>query len=414
VLRSVETRDPTPPSAVDPRVPRDLETVCLKALAREPERRFRSALELHDDLRRFLAGEQVRARPESTPARMRRWLRRHPVEAGLGAAAVVLVAMLALASLLFRRELMETNVYAARGVADSMLLQLQTWAEPIVAASERNDLRALTAARSIGGLRALFAAGVLAPGAEAPFESITLNDEAGLQIARAPENRDLVGMDFSARDYVRGALANAGRTGLAAVHVSRVYPSKGDGILKFAITVPVYGPDGPGAPPVGVLGGSVAADATMGLPRLHDARRKVVLVGRWDPNRAPDDRVPFAREPEHLVLLHPAFRHAEPVMEISHPLLLLFTRSEGAELRAASADAPSGADDFYFDPVRRRYPGYAGPWLAGFAPVGNTDLVIIVQTRDWAAVALFAAAAALLAALAALGAVRVFRRIPPT
>jgi serine/threonine protein kinase len=83
LLLQVLGDDPRPPRQLNDRVPRDLETVCLKAMAREPHRRYAGAAELADDLRRFLAGEPVRARPVGAAARLWRWGRRNPLAAGL-------------------------------------------------------------------------------------------------------------------------------------------------------------------------------------------------------------------------------------------------------------------------------------------------------------------------------------------
>jgi WD40 repeat protein len=94
LLRRVIEDEPPPPRAFDDRVPRDLETVCLKAMAKEPYRRYGSAAEFADDLRRFLAGEPVKARPAGRVGRLVRWSRRHPATAGLAVATAVAALVL--------------------------------------------------------------------------------------------------------------------------------------------------------------------------------------------------------------------------------------------------------------------------------------------------------------------------------
>ena len=86
--------EPTPPSRIDPGVPRDLEVIALKCLAKEPRRRYASAREVADELGRWLAGEPISARPVGAFGRVSRRARRNP-----GATAAVAIVTFALGSL---------------------------------------------------------------------------------------------------------------------------------------------------------------------------------------------------------------------------------------------------------------------------------------------------------------------------
>ena len=88
-LLNVVAVDPVPPSQLQPRVPRDLETICLKCLEKEPRRRYASAAALAEDLVRFLAGVPIMARPVGPVERLWRWGRRNPILAGLTAAMLL-------------------------------------------------------------------------------------------------------------------------------------------------------------------------------------------------------------------------------------------------------------------------------------------------------------------------------------
>jgi WD40 repeat protein len=96
-LQAVRERLADPPSRLNRKIPRDLEVICLKALEKDPRRRYASARELADDLNRLLKGEPVTARRISMLARGRMWCMRRPAIAGLSA-ALVLVALVGLAA----------------------------------------------------------------------------------------------------------------------------------------------------------------------------------------------------------------------------------------------------------------------------------------------------------------------------
>jgi serine/threonine protein kinase len=100
-LEQVCGAEPAAPRLLQPGVPRDLETICLKCLGKEPGRRYASAQELAEDLRRMQAGEPIRARPVSRVERGWRWCRRNPVVAVLAASlsAVLIGSLIGLTSL---------------------------------------------------------------------------------------------------------------------------------------------------------------------------------------------------------------------------------------------------------------------------------------------------------------------------
>jgi WD40 repeat protein len=93
ILRRVVTEEPMPPRKRRPVIPRDLETICLKCLAKRPERRYATAADLAADLERILEGRTISARPTPALERAGRWARRNPAAAVL--ASTVMLAFLA-------------------------------------------------------------------------------------------------------------------------------------------------------------------------------------------------------------------------------------------------------------------------------------------------------------------------------
>jgi tRNA A-37 threonylcarbamoyl transferase component Bud32 len=92
LLHQVLHDEPRRPRSLSHLVPRDLETICLRAMAKEPSRRYVTARDMADDLRRFLKGEPIHARPIGRAERAWRWCRRNPLVAGLATTVVVGVA----------------------------------------------------------------------------------------------------------------------------------------------------------------------------------------------------------------------------------------------------------------------------------------------------------------------------------
>jgi WD40 repeat protein/serine/threonine protein kinase len=123
LVAQVLRAEPPRPRHLDAAVPRDLETIVLKALEHDPTRRYQTAHELADDLRRFVEDKPIRARQVSTAERLGRWCRRNPLVAGLVAAvAFALLAGTGIASYY------ATKAFRERDRADEKALEAEAHA----------------------------------------------------------------------------------------------------------------------------------------------------------------------------------------------------------------------------------------------------------------------------------------------
>ncbi len=105
ILRKIAQEEPAPPRKLNPAVPRDLETILLKTVSKEPSGRYATARELADELRRFLEHKPITARRPSLLDRAGKWSRRHQaIVAAAGAMVLLLTGVLAIAAVVIARE----------------------------------------------------------------------------------------------------------------------------------------------------------------------------------------------------------------------------------------------------------------------------------------------------------------------
>ena len=97
-LMQVLHDEPPPPRQLNDNLPRDLETICLKAMAKDPDGRYQTQLELAEDLQRWMEDKPVQARPVSASGRLLRWCRRNRKIAALSTAVIVLLTAVAVVS----------------------------------------------------------------------------------------------------------------------------------------------------------------------------------------------------------------------------------------------------------------------------------------------------------------------------
>lgn len=417
VRRAILESTPIPPHERNPAIPRDLSAVCLRCLAKNPEHRYESAVSVALELERWLAWKEVRAYPLKPWQRFYRSLVRNPeLVAGvfllfgvLLAAAVAGVTLASDQEKALRDAVCQSNEYAARHVAGTVLRRLESLGDQVLAAADAPDLT-LACQTMNWPLADTFLASRL--GTAPSFTSWILLDDRGVVHATGRSLRGNVDENYSPRDYFQGAIRHARRSGRDRIHISRVFVSAVDGLDKVAISVPFH-PNGPEGKPW-VLAATLTTDASLGLHSLHDQTHKAVLLAPRDTNRVElTDPLPASG---YILLVHPSFTtgadsarfpldHSGPVPEPDHE----------PELRPAPLVPPFPSHPGYVDPV------VGGDWLTGSARVGHTEMVVLVQQPYDEAVArhrsffdrfLYWSGGAVAVALLTFALIRILRRRP--
>jgi WD40 repeat protein/predicted Zn-dependent protease len=139
-IMQVLEHDPAPPRALRPSVDRDLETICLKCLDKEPGRRYGSAESLAQDLERWLRGEPIRARPATRRERLVKWARRRPALAALVAVSALAAAALLVGGLVFSARLDEKSRELAAKEVEIDAANLRAQENEAAAGQAREDV----------------------------------------------------------------------------------------------------------------------------------------------------------------------------------------------------------------------------------------------------------------------------------
>jgi hypothetical protein len=336
------------------------------------------------------AREYLRAAEQKQEAAERR---QRLLVAGLVALVIGLFILASRAILLVREQeaskraqIRQANMNMAVMVAGTVLSQLRAYSDAVERVASNEELSRALQDGDVATLKRLSESTYefyddpshgLTRNGISPLDMWLILDRDG--VVKAQRGNPIVNVslekEYAWRDYFKGASGVAEKK----THVSRVFRSENDGFYKFAISAPIYGSD---KQPIGVIAAGVASNANLGSLVKDDAPSIAVLV-------APRDRDRNEPRPEfpYVILRHPAIEYGEGIGMDNEQVRKVSEADLGSEERTEWQLWPADpgrvtSSDKYEDPVAKARPEYAGRWLSGFAPVGNTGFVVIVQTRE--------------------------------
>jgi serine/threonine-protein kinase len=412
ILEKVRKSPPADPRTIEPRIDRDLATICLRCLEKDPANRYRSAEDLALEIRRYLNGEPIGK--VGRAERAWRWCRRRPRAAASIAEIALLLVIATVVAFMGaaaqesdrREEVLRANEYAARWVAGTVLFKLNSYHDAVAEAARDFPSELVASLRQTGipegGSMEVYCRELQGQhgdlsGGRSPFNGWFILDKDGNARARwpRPERRDYIGNNYAWRDYFKGAWKLALARSRSA-YISRAILSEASRTQRFAVSAPIYDQKGE---PIGVVVAMTDAGATLGTLELKDPSDKrhiAMVVAPQDNDRASANA---ALPDDHVILVHDSLEVGRTAILKSnvavHEAVFLAERSNpnrGLEQLLLAEPNAVTSDEGHCDPVMDGrcdddpQKPHAGRWLAGFAPVGNTGFVAIVETpRDAAA-----------------------------
>lgn len=401
LLEEIRNQQPSAPRVSSAPVTKKLAQICMKCLEKAPENRYGSAKEVAEDIDRCLQNLPLSIQTGAF-GRMGDYRRRHPFLSTFMMLAVMVMGygawwLLALARAREAELIMEAgraNQFQAKLLAVGVEHQLSRFGNELVKAASQPKFRdALRTGTAIGlgnqcdSIRARLNANrhqssEFSADQRWPVENLFVVDAAGSMKAISPSNPEVLGMNFSHRDYYLGVMRDGGAS--SAFHISKVYKATGDGKYKFAISVPIELGEDPESRAEGLLVAAFAITPSMGLEYFYDRDTVVAFAGPSDPNSLAWGVPGPSAQSEYMLLLHPAYRDRD-----KHEPPLTFNAPASWTADTSSDGKPSpGMTQFlltsmhYNDPAAAINPDvFGGRWVASYAPVGSTHYVVIVQKR---------------------------------
>jgi len=391
-LKLVLNEIPKPARTLNSIVDKTLEAICLKCLNKNKADRYPSANALAQDLIRYRMGDEPWwVRPWTPWERVAHWCRRNMVEAGLVTAVIsiwIFAVVMALSVAQARKaDLLQATLnsagFAAKDLAATALLQLRSLGRNVDIATADPRLAVLLAKDDRNGLQKILFD--ICRDQPIPFKTCYVTNRNGMMVAHAPRADQMIGGDFSWRNHFQGAKALGTKGAGGSVYISRVYRGRSDNFYKFAISAPILDAR---KNFLGVIATSVITDASMGLVFLHEDKRKVALIAPTDTD-SPEIAVASGTD-NYVVLYHPGYRKGVDPVEFPYVKKIGMNpaRIDDPQLQLSDSKLQISPDDNYLDPVSSVAKEYAGRWIAGFAPVGNTGFIVVVQQRFEDAVSL--------------------------